>query len=93
VLLRPLGSVRWESTPAGVTACWPDADRADGTWIDLEPGVRERVCGTGCGAFTAAVSFDASAGWDADRAAEWLSARVSPESCGRYAAVPRSARG
>ncbi|WP_439627411.1 hypothetical protein [Gemmata sp.] len=92
-LLRPLGTVRWEATPAGVTACWPDAGRPDGTWIDLEPGVRERVCGAGCGAFTAAISFDASAGWDADRAAEWLAARVSPESSARYAAVPRSARG
>jgi hypothetical protein len=92
-LLRPLGTARWEPTPAGVTACWPDANRPDGTWIDLEPGVRERVCGTACGAFTAAVSFDAAAGWNADRAGEWLAARVSPESCGRYAAVPRSARG
>src|SRR5262249_32068155 len=68
VLLRPCGEVEWHQTADAIVASWPAIDRApntigatgspDGTWIELEPGVREKVIGTGCAAFTAAVSFD-----------------------------------
>ncbi|MBA4186938.1 MAG: hypothetical protein C0467_02865 [Planctomycetaceae bacterium] len=94
VLLRPFGAVHWEQTETHVTACWPDVERstAESTWIDLEPGVRERVSGTGATAFTAAVYFELASGWDADRAAAWLAERVPTESVGRFAVVPRTTR-
>jgi hypothetical protein len=56
----------------------------------LEPGVREKVVGVGCAAFTAAVSFDPAAGWDAEKAAAWLDRHLPAPSAGRYATVPRS---
>jgi len=95
VLLRPIGVLKWEHTSTCITACWPQAETgyAEGTWIDLEPGVRERVVGTGATAFTAAVTFDPTAEWDTDRAAAWLTEQLRPESEGRYAVVPRPSRG
>ncbi len=94
VLLRPFGALLWEQTPSCVSACWPEADRAttDATWIDLEPGVRERVVGVGVTAFTSAVSFDLTADWNAERAEAWLNERLRTESAGRFAVVPRTTR-
>lgn len=91
VLLRPCGAPVWAHAPDALTASWPaaDTDRA-AVWIDLEPGVREKVAGTGPFAYTAAVSFDPAAGWDADRAAEWLGKHLPPPATGRFAALPRS---
>ncbi|MCE9561686.1 MAG: hypothetical protein K8U57_06485 [Planctomycetes bacterium] len=93
-LLRPHGALTWDHSPNAITACWLDAERgtADSTWIDLEPGVREKVVGVGLTAFTAAVSFDVAAEWDAERAAAWLSERLRCESTGRFAVVPRTSR-
>ena len=89
VLLRPCGAVQWDHAPAALTACWPAAEHnTDAAWIDLEPGVRERVVGTGLVAFTAAVAFDPAAGWDVEKAEMWL-ARYLPADCaGRFASVP-----
>ena len=56
--------------PSQISAA-ADSDR-DATWIDLEPGVREKVVGTGLFAYTAAVRFDPAEGWDAEKAAAWL---------------------
>lgn len=90
VRLRPCGEVQWEHTPEAIVACWPAADAAAGEWVELEPGVREKVVGTGPFAFTAAVCFDLSADWDADRAAAWLDARLPGPSASRFAALPRT---
>jgi hypothetical protein len=89
ILLRPCGDVTWAAEPDAVTATWPAAD-ADGVWIDLEPGVREKVTGAGLFAFTAAVRFETAAGWDADRAAAWLGRHTPPPPTGRFAALPRT---
>jgi hypothetical protein len=95
VLLHPCGVVRWDHTPAALTACWPAAEHGtpatDATWIDLEPGVREKVVGAGLAAFTAAVAFDPSAGWDAAKAEAWLARHLPAESAARFAAVPSDA--
>ncbi|MFO0826031.1 MAG: hypothetical protein U0792_23410 [Gemmataceae bacterium] len=94
VLLRPLGTLTWHHTPEAITACWPDVERGSGEvgWVELELGVREKVIGVGATAFTAAVRFDPAAGWDADRAAEWVNERVRRECSSRYTVVPRTGR-
>ncbi|MBA4066532.1 MAG: hypothetical protein C0501_23075 [Isosphaera sp.] len=85
VVLRPCGPAGWHAD--GLTACWPAAESgAAAAWVELDPGVREKVVG----GFTAAVAFDPAAGWDAARAAAWLD-RHAPASAGRFAAVPRGA--
>ncbi|HUR55356.1 MAG TPA: hypothetical protein VMZ71_14580, partial [Gemmataceae bacterium] len=90
VVLRPVGDVKWHSDADRVTACWPVAESAGpGAWVDHEPGVREKVVGTGVAAFTAAVAFDASAGWDAEKAAAWLADRLPAAPAGRLAVLPR----
>jgi hypothetical protein len=92
VLLRPCGEVRWEHTPTAITASWPVAEHGvpptATEWIDLEPGVREKIVGLGLAAFTAAVSFDPASGWDADRAAAWLAEHTPAPSASRFCAVP-----
>ena len=93
ILLRPCGPVEWDHTPDAVTARWPAADCGggpDAAWIDLEPGVREKVVGSGACAFTAAVSFDPAAGWDAEKVAAWLDHHLPAHSDCRFAAVPRT---
>jgi hypothetical protein len=91
VLLRPCGECVWAHAPDAITVTWPAADVGrDATWIDLEPGVREKVVGPGLFAYTAAVHFDPAAGWNAERAAEWL-VRHLPPAAGRFVAVPRAA--
>jgi hypothetical protein len=94
VLLRPLGTLTWHHTTEAITAGWPEVERGSGevAWVDLELGVREKVVGVGATAFTAAVCFDPAAGWDVDRAAEWVSERVRRECSSRYTAVPRTGR-
>jgi hypothetical protein len=93
VLLRPCGAPVWAHAPDALSVTWPaaDTDRA-AVWVELEPGVREKVCGAGPFAYTAAVSFDPAAGWDADRAAAWLDAHLPPPATGRFAALPRAGR-
>lgn len=90
VLLRPCGEAVWSHAPGAITATFPLSDGPHAVWIDLEPGVREKVSGAGLFAYTAAVAFDPAAGWDADRAAEWLAARLPPPPIGRFAPVPRT---
>jgi hypothetical protein len=91
VLLRPCGEFVWKHAPEQITAAWPAADVGrDANWIDLEPGVREKITGAGLFAYTAAVSFDPSAGWDAEKAAAWLGKYLPPPAISRFAAVPRA---
>lgn len=82
VRLAPCGPARWHDAADRLTVCWPAAERERGDWVDLGGGVRERVVDGGPGGRTAAVAFDKSAGWDHDRAADWLA---------RHAATPRTA--
>ncbi len=90
VLLRPCGEVIWKNEADALTATWPAANTdRDAVWIDLEPGVREKVTGAGLFAYTAAVRFDTSAGWDAERAAAWLGKHLPAPATGRFAALPR----
>ncbi|MFM8273734.1 MAG: hypothetical protein ACKODX_15595, partial [Gemmata sp.] len=73
-------------------ATWPAADTGEPCgWVNLAPGVREKVVGTGPFAFTAAVTFDPAADWDAEKAAAWLGAHLPEPSPSRFAALPRSA--
>jgi hypothetical protein len=92
VLLRPCGAVSWHSTPTTITAAWVAVDRdAGGTktsWIDLEVGVREKVVGVGLAAFTAAIAFDTTAGWNIEKAEMWLNEHLPTESPGRFLTVP-----
>ena len=96
VLLRPCGEARWEYSPTAITASWPAAEQGThptaAEWIDLEPGVREKIVGHGLAAFTAAVSFDPAQGWDADRAAAWLAENAPAPSASRFCAVPSPRR-
>ena len=87
--LRPLGEVKWHHDADRVTACWPAADHGPVAWVDHEAGVREKVAGVGAFGFTAAVSFDTSAGWDADKAAAWVADRLPAPPSGRVAVLPR----
>ncbi len=91
VRLAPCGPVHWHETVDRVTACWPAAEAAgrDVEWIDLVPGVREKVCGHGPDALTAALSFEKSAGWDLDTAGDWLTHSIGPAP--RTATLPRPA--
>jgi hypothetical protein len=75
VRLAPCGPVRWAEDADRVTAGWPAAEAAarSPVWVDLEPGVREKVVGSGPDALTAAVVFDKSAGWSRESAAGWVS--------------------
>ena len=97
ILLRPCGEATWQSTETAIAATWAAVDRmstpTDCTWIDLEPGVREKVVGHGLAAFTAAVTFDLAAGWDEEKSRIWINEHVSMESSSRFATIPRSARG
>ncbi|MBP3959268.1 hypothetical protein J8F10_28825 [Gemmata sp. G18] len=91
VLLRPCGELCWTHGADAITAGWSAADVGpDAAWVDLEAGVREKVTGAGPFTFTAAVSFDPTAGWDADRAAAWLATHLPPPSPSRFAALPRT---
>lgn len=93
VLLRPPGTVAWQSTPAAIIASWGVLDRASSAsetaWIDLEPGVREKVVGTGLAAFTAAVVFDTTVGWNIEKAEMWLNEHLPAQSPCRFASIPR----
>lgn len=91
VLLRPCGECVWHRDEK-LSVCWPAAEAATHaeTWVNLEAGVCEKLVGTGPGAFTAAVTFDPSAGWDADKAEAWLAEHLPP-SPGRLAVLPRLA--
>lgn len=91
VLLRPCGEPERRDEPDRLAVCWPcPAAAGPSAWIDLEPGVREQVAGSGPHAFTAAVAFDPSAGWDAGRAGAWLAERLPTASPGRVAVLPKS---
>jgi hypothetical protein len=92
ILLRPCGDVVWTIERDSIIATWPvaDSDR-DAVWIELEPGVREKVSGTGLFAFTAALRFASDDGWDKDRAAAWLGKHLPPLSTGRFAPLPATA--
>ncbi len=91
VLLRPCGEPVWNTETNAITVAWPAADvGTNGAWVDLELGVREKVTGVGLFAFTAAVSFDPAAGWDAEKATAWLETHVPTASTSRFAALPRT---
>ncbi len=90
VLLRTWGEVVWHETPTTLMACWPTVEHADTgaeCWLELEHGIREKLVGQGSAYFTAAVAFDRAAGWDHDRAAEWLGVHLISESASRFATI------
>jgi hypothetical protein len=93
VLLRPCGEAAWHTTPTAIAATWAAAERVSPTsetaWIDLEPGIREKIVGAGLAAFTAAVAFDPALGWDVEKAGKWLNEHLSIGSPGRFATVAR----
>jgi hypothetical protein len=90
VLFRTCGEFTWKHEAAAITAVWTATDTSAGVWIDLESGVREKITGSGLFAFTAAVSFDTAAGWDAEKAQAWLANCLPPLATSRFAALPRS---
>jgi hypothetical protein len=89
VRLSPVGPAHWHETDDQVTVCWPAAEvlAGDCDWAELNPGVREKVAGTGPDCRTVAVAFDRSAGWDRAAAADWLARHRGPTP--RTAALPR----
>ena len=90
LLLYPCGEHLWEHTHLSLAARWPAAEHAsvEPVWIELEPGVREKVACTGLSAFTAAIEFDPAAGWDRDRADAWLARHLPRDSASRFAMLP-----
>ncbi len=91
VLLRPLGESVWHHGDDRVSVCWPAAETsAIEAWIDLDPGVSEKVIGAGPAAFTAAIVFDAAAGWNSEKAEDWLEARLTTQCTSRVAVLPRA---
>lgn len=94
VLLDPCGELCWDHTPPLHTARWPAADGSATpssiAWVELEPGVRECVVGGEPPAFTAAVTFDPAAGWDAAQAEAWLALHLGISSPARFAVLPRT---
>jgi hypothetical protein len=93
ILIRPCGAVVWQIADAAIAASWELADRATKTaeaaWIDLEPGIQEKVVGVGLAAFTAAITFDPALGWNEAKAVNWLQEHLSAESLSRFASVTR----
>ena len=89
VLLRPCGDCVWHRADDRLTACWALAGD-EGEWVELEPGIRERITGLGATAYTSAVSFDPAAGWNEELAEAWLAARIPAPSASRFACLARS---
>lgn len=89
VLLRPCGERQWRRGEERLTVCWPAAETGSGVWVDLDPGVRELVTGAGSAAFTAAIDFERSAGWDEKKAEAWLNEHEPAASASRLAVLPR----
>ncbi|MFO0803037.1 MAG: hypothetical protein U0791_07940 [Gemmataceae bacterium] len=83
VVLHTCGEPEWRDGPA---ASWPHFHPAEGEWIDLMDGIRERVVCRGPMAFTAALEFD-PANWDEATAKEWLAGRAAAASS-RLAVLP-----
>jgi hypothetical protein len=68
LLLSPIGPADWNE----LQVSWPwTATLGEGTWIDLDDGIRERVVSSDGVPVTAAVSFDAQ-NWTRERAEQWL---------------------
>lgn len=90
--LRPCGDHHWHHAGDQLMACWPAAEveAAEVGWVELHPGVREKVVGAGHAAFTAAVVFDPAAGWSPESAAAWLDEHLPPCSPSRVAVLPRT---
>jgi hypothetical protein len=93
ILIRPSGDVAWNTTADTITASWALADRGartgEAVWIDLEPGIREKVVGAGSAAFSAAISFDTALGWNEAKAGKWLQDHIPTESPSRFATISR----
>lgn len=90
VLLRPVGESHTHDYEDAIVVCWPAVDHTSfaTSWLDLEPGVRERVTGEGAHAYTSAIAFDRAHGWTAERAAAWLADHLSAGSPSRVAVLP-----
>ncbi len=80
VQLIPLGPSRWNADD--LTVAWPLLEADDGVWIDVGPGVQERVVTVDGLPATAAVRFDSdrftkqsAEGWVKDHSARAESAR------------------
>jgi hypothetical protein len=83
VVLHVCGEPEWRDGPV---ASWPHFHPAEGEWIDLLDGIRERVVCRGPMAYTAALEFD-PANWDEAAAREWLAGRTGAASS-RLAVLP-----
>lgn len=90
VLLHTCAESSWDQSSGSIVIRWPAAENptCESVWIDLEPGVRERVVSSTSSAFTAAVEFDPSFGWDRAGAEAWIAKHQRPESAGRFARIP-----
>jgi hypothetical protein len=93
ILLRPSGEASWHSTPGTIAVSWAAVDRvtphAEPAWIELEPGIREKVVGVGLAAFTSALAFDPASGWTVEKAERWLTEHLPAESSSRFASIAR----
>jgi hypothetical protein len=90
VLLHPCGILQWEEAAESIVARWSEYADCTIAWIDLEPGVREKVVCCGWAAFTTAVQFDRTLNWDRERAEAWMAHHHRPESAGRFVTVSRT---
>jgi hypothetical protein len=86
--LVPLGPDRWNADELLVV--WPLLESDDGVWIDVAPGVQERVVSVDSLPATAGVRFD-TALWSREAAAAWVDARARSARERRTAAVPLTA--
>ena len=84
VHLVPLGPARWHAEEIAVA--WPLLEADDGVWIDVEPGVRERVVSVDGLPATAAASFD-SARWSREAAEAWIEAKTRTARSSRTAVL------
>jgi hypothetical protein len=90
VLLHPCGALRWKETAESLLADWSESGTYPTAWIDLEPGVREKVVCCGWAGFTASVEFERALGWDRERADAWLAQHYTRESAGRFVSLTQN---
>jgi hypothetical protein len=94
VVLRPCGDFHWQDDGGSLHVCWPVPNSAAivEEWVELEAGVQEKISGAGIDAFTSAIAFDPSCGWDRAKAEAWLETHL-PRRHSRLAVLPPSHSG
>jgi hypothetical protein len=79
-------SLRWVEEDGRLVLDLADAHPAGGTWVSLEPGVRELVAGPAGaegGWLTCRLEFDPAAGWLQPRAEDWVRRYLGLRDTGR----------